>query len=201
MQKPWSIYNKVEKLRVDDLKPEQVKLILLTIPTAKMGDWYACQEGDIHWQPMSAIPDFYEDVRMLKGGSSEQAAPEVKNTNSPRRPLFEDAPDEHALKTDPALIIDLKETKERRSARRYNRNLIFKVIDGGKSFQSETSDISMSGVSLKDQLPEWVPKKFKAVLSSNKNNIQITCSRVDNNKLKLIDSESWDVIRQWLVNW
>jgi hypothetical protein len=29
----------------------------------------------------------------------------------------------------------------------------------------------------------------------------VLCARVDDSKLKLMDADSWDVIRQWLVNW
>ena len=121
MQKPWSMYNKTEKLRIDDLKTEHVKIILLAIPNSKMGEWYACQEGDLHWQPISAIPEFYEDVRQLKGnaldGQAEDgsAAPELQletdqeskpaKKQDARRPLFEDAPDDLLL-TDPALAVD-----------------------------------------------------------------------------------------------
>ncbi len=218
MQRPWSMYNKVEKLRVDDLKPEHVKLILLAIPNAKMNEWYACQEGDLHWQPISSIPEFYEDVRQLKGTAltDDQAqaigkvqpptpkadadAEDAPKKQNARRPLFEDAP-EDAMMTDPALMVDTSRTSERRSARRYQRKLMFRVIQGGKSFQTETEDVSMAGVSLNDQLPPWVPKTFRAELALNKTNVRVLCERVDDNKLKLKDADSWDVIRQWLVNW
>lgn len=231
MQRPWSMYNKTEKLRVDDLKPEHVKIILLSIPNSKMNEWYACQEGDLHWQPIGSIPEFYEDVRNLKGNAlapkEQPREVDLEDDNSPleaqkpakkapasivsenesavkkqdaRRPLFEDF-DGDLLKTDPALMVDTATTKERRTARRYQRNLTFKVIQGGKSFQAETEDISMSGLSLKDKLPEWVPKNFRAEISSNKSNVRVLCVKVDDNKLKLTDADSWDVIRAWLVNW
>lgn len=210
MEKPWSLYNKTEKLRVDDLRSEHVKIILLAIPNSRMSDWYACQEGDVHWQPISAIPEFYEDVRQLKGnaltGEAEVIAPkietppETEQKQSPRRPLFEDAPDDLLL-TEPGLVVDSAQTKERRTARRYPRKLMFKVIQGGQSFQSETSDVSMNGVALAAQLPSWVPKTFRAELTMNKTNVRVLCTRVDDSKLKLMDADSWDVIRQWLVNW
>lgn len=237
MQRPWSMYNRIEKLRVDDLKPEHVKIILLSIPNSRMHEWYACLEGDLHWQPIGSIPEFYEDVRNLKGlamgekessvvgsqsevelESSPPAAPKPAPASAParasaplvqesapqkqseRRPLFEDA-HEDMLKTDPTLMVDTASTKERRTARRYQRNLTFKVIQGGKSFQAETEDISMAGLSLKEKLPEWVPKNFRAEISSHKNNVRVLCVRVGDTKLKLTDADSWDVIRAWLVNW
>lgn len=204
MEKPWSLYNKEEKLRIDDLKSEHVRIILLAIPTARMTDWYACQEGDLHWQPIGAIPEFYEDVRQIKGKGAlpepEAEAQEKPTPQSPpRRPLFEDSPED--LRTDPTLQVDTASTKERRTARRYPRKLMFKVLQGGKSFQSATVDVSMSGLSIEQQLPNWVPKTFHAELQLNKTNIRVLCSRVSESKLKIMESESWDVIRQWIVNW
>lgn len=210
MRRPWSIYNRIEKLRVDDLSPEQVKLILLAIPTTKMQEWYACQEGDLHWKPISDIPEFYEDVRRLKHatltdeeakalGTFQPPTPASPKVENKRRPLFEDPPAD--LKTDPALMVDTSQTTERRTARRYPRKLMFKVIQGGQSFQSETEDISMSGVSLTQNMPAWVPKTFRAELASDRGNVRVLCTRVDDNKLKLMDADSWDIIRQWIVNW
>lgn len=203
MEKPWSLYNKVEKLRVDDLRTEHVKIILLAIPNSKMSDWYACHDGDIHWQPISAISEFYEDVRQLKGGhdQTEPQATDPAPTPAPvkRRPLFEDAPE--GLITDPALVVDTSQTKERRTARRYPRKLVFNVVQNGQKFESETSDVSMSGLALAKPLPSWVPKTFRAELTLNQTSVRVMCARVDSTKLKLMDADSWDVIRQWLVNW
>lgn len=204
MQKHWSLYNKVEKLRVDDLKTEQVRLILLSIPTAMMPNWYACQEGDLHWQLISDIPEFYEDVRVIKGESipaMEEPSPPARKPAPPRRPLFEDVAPE-LLTTDPALMVDKSETNERRSARRYNRSLMFTVINGGKSFQSETVDISMSGMALAAELPNWVPKTFRAEVGiSEREKVRVLCRKVRDKKLKLMEAESWELIKKWIVNW
>ncbi len=204
MQRPWSLYNKEEKLRIDDLKPEHVRIILLAIPTARMGDWYACMEGDVHWQPIGSIPEFYEDVRQMKGKpddmpSTSRHDPPAAPPQAPRRPLFEDAPVD--LKTDPTLQVDSSRTKERRTARRYARHLNFKIAQDGKVFACETLDVSMSGMSLERELPDWVGKTFKAELNLNKTTVWVKCTRVSETKLKITDSDSWDVIRQWIVNW
>lgn len=205
MQRLWSLYNKEEKLRIDDLTPEQVRIILLAIPTARMPDWYACQEGDIHWQPIGSIPEFYEDVRQIKGQSQpkteeqEEAIPPV-NKPVQRRPLFEEAPLDLSV-TDPTLQVDSSATDERRSARRYPRKLNFKVIQGGKTFETETMDVSMNGLSLEQALPQWVPKSFRAELRLNKTNVIVLCQRVSDNQMKIMDADSWDVIRKWIVNW
>lgn len=206
MQRPWSLYNKEEKLRIDDLKPEHVRIILLAIPTSRMGDWYACLEGDVHWQPISSIPEFYEDVRQIKGKPADHAAPPKQDpmaapVAAPRRPLFEDAP-EDMMKTDPTLQVENLKTKERRTARRYNRMLNFRINEGaGKIFDCETVDVSMNGLSLERDLPDWVGKHFQAELSLNNRTVKIKCTKVSADKLKLVDADAWDVLRKWIVNW
>lgn len=241
------MYNQIEKLRIDDLKTEHVRIILLAIPTRRMAQWYACREGDMQWQPISDIPEFYEDVRALKGlspageaksdprlaaevkaadmldtrtmkprknkpvssraaMSSEATAPPkapkqppVKSAQMERRPLFEDAPPEFA--TDPAFNVVTSRAKERRSARRYPRVLDFQVKLGDKIFQCQTRDISIGGISLSDTLPKWVPKTFRAKVSHKGSVVRLLCDRVTDSKLRVVQAESWELIRKWIVNW
>lgn len=200
MRKCWSLYNKEEKLRIDDLRIDQVKTILLAIPTAKIGEWYACQEGDLHWQSLSDVPDFHEEAVAIKGKDpilkltgTDGSAP--ARQPSPRRPLFEDV--DMAGGT---LEIEAVQTKERRTARRYVRNLKFK-IGGDKKFSCATADISMSGVSLKDKLPPGLGKNFKAELSLEGSKIKVLCSKVSDTTVKILECDGWDVLRNWIVNW
>lgn len=219
MQRLWSLYNKDEKLRIDDLTAENVKIILLAIPTGKMTEWFACQEGDLHWLPIATIPEFYEDVRQIKGvsfapkmaaGAEHMSVPSTPSKTAPepihpvpmkpteeRRPLFEEAPDETAK----TLQIENEETNERRSARRFPRQLTFLVSKAGKTFEGETVDISMSGLSLKSPLPDWVTKTFRAHIELNGQTTGVLCLRVDDRKVKFLEADSWNLIRLWIVNW
>lgn len=242
MQKLWSLYNRDEKLRIDDLKPEQVKIILLAIPTAKMESWFACQESDLHWQPISAIPEFYEDVRQIKGAAettvklvaggdfipdenesvksptkkpsgrpqilkrraadqAESPSPEPSPIKPlpPRRPMFEDAPTTQEKTA--SIMVENVSTRERRSARRFMRRLEFQIEIGSESFQCETSDISMSGMSLTQPLPDWAGKSFRAELHCNGETIGIFCARVTDKKLRILEADSWELVRKWIVSW
>ncbi len=218
MQGRWSLYNKEDKLRVDDLSPEQVKTILLAIPTSRMKDWYACRGGEVHWHGISEIPEFYEDVRALRGTTDSAndvnvSADAAKNVNgqaapmpparpaAPHRPMFEDA---QTNMTSPTLAMDHVQAKERRSARRYHCRLEFKIIQGGKAFNSETQDVSMTGMALQEALPTWVPKTFRAEVSHNGQVLSIVAARVEKasaNRLRILEAESWEVLRRWIVNW
>jgi hypothetical protein len=199
MQKCWSLYNKEEKLRIDDLRADQVKTILLAIPTSRMGDWYACSEGDLHWQSLSDIPEFYEDAKAIRGESLPPAkkTPARDGKVAGRRPLFEDVRDEQ----DTTLQVESVQTKERRTARRYVRNLKFQLIHGGKKFECATQDVSMSGISLKNKLPAGVPKTFRAKLSLQGSNVLILAHKVTDTTIKIAEADAWDVLRSWIANW
>lgn len=218
MQSRWMLYNKEDKLRIDDLTADQVKTILLAIPTARMKDWFACRGGDVHWQPLLNIPEFYEDVRAMRGISvtSDEvkeanldlepaktpvaAAPPPPPAPPARRPMFEEM--QHL--TAPTLAVDKVTVQERRSARRYKCRLEFKIIHGGKTFSSTTEDVSMTGLAITEALPTWVPKTFRAQVGSNGQVLSIVAARVESAeavRMKLMDAESWELLRRWIVNW
>jgi hypothetical protein len=200
MQKCWSLYNKHEKLRIDDLRLDQVRTILLAIPTSQMAHWYACREGDMQWQSLSDIPDFYEDAREIKGESLAASMPATKAApQAPRRPLFEDGAVVNEAET--TLKMESTRVKERRTARRYVRNLNFQATFNGVKFSCETKDISMNGVGLKTNLPADAPKTFKAKLVLDGATVKFLANRVTDSTLKIVDADAWDLLRNWMVNW
>lgn len=212
MQRLWSLYNKFEQLRIDNLKSEHVRIILLSIPMHRMIDWYACQEGDIHWQPIANIPEFYEDVRQIKGRkdlippkleeSQAPPSPNSKTSEEARRPLFEEVPQSIDNAKTATIALEVESTKERRSARRYPRILKFiAATPSGERFETETKDVSMSGLALVNDLPPSIDKRFRAELWLNNNCVQVACTRVNSNTVKLDQASSWDLIRAWIVNW
>ena len=209
----WSLYNSVDKIQIDDLKTEQVRIVLLSIPTVKMKDWMICRKGNLHWQSILQVPDFYDDVRELKGdtqalkpGDLNDEPPKKSGNPAPpsRRPLFEDI-DIDSEETLSLMNAGQGDVRERRSARRHLKALRFEVVQGGKTFHTETVDVSMSGMSLEEGLPEWAKKEFLAVISLNDHKMKLRVSRVDEDKshtkLKIVDAEHWDVLRSWVVGW
>lgn len=199
MHKCWSLFNKEDKLRIDDLTVEQVRTILLAIPSANMRDWFACREGDVNWQALVDISEFYEDVRVAKGTSYlETEKPTAASPTPARRPLFEDPPEQP---TEATLQVEAITTKERRSARRFSRRLTFRVFLGSKKFECSTVDVSMGGFSISEPLPEGLGKNFRAELSFSGVDMNVLCSQVSEKQLKLLEAEAWDVLRQWIANW
>jgi len=198
MHKCWSLFNKEDKLRIDDLTVEQVRTILLAIPSANMRDWFACREGDVNWQALVDISEFYEDVRAAKGSSYLDAGKPAAAPPPTRRPLFEDPPEQP---TEATLQVEAIHTKERRSARRFSRRLTFRVYLGNKKFECSTIDVSMGGFSITEALPDGLGKNFRAELSYSGVDMNVLCSQIGDKQLKLLEAEAWDVLRQWIANW
>lgn len=225
--KTWSLYNREEKLRIDDLSLEQVKIILLAISSRRMHEWYACQSGDLSWRPLAEVPEYFNDVHSIQQETASMAKaagqdfavgrqtriagiktetktkktkPRLKAVPSPK-PDAQGEIDGGLIQTVHDLIVDKAQTRERRSARRYARKISFQVTRDQGTFISETVDISMNGLSLREPLPAWVPRAFSATLKLNQYSINIQCEKVSDQKLKITAAESWDLIRQWIVNW
>jgi hypothetical protein len=79
----WSLFNKEEKLRVDDLSIEQIQTIMLAIPSSKMPSWFAWRDGDMSWQNIADFPEFFHAAR---AGKKLVDAPAKTVDN--RRPIF-----------------------------------------------------------------------------------------------------------------
>lgn len=222
--KTWSLYNREEKLRIDDLSLEQVRIILLAISSRRMHEWYACEAGDLSWRPLSAIPEYLNEVQAIqhevvvkkaagqdfieaKVSKRDKTRSKIKKPKASLKAVPTPKPDTNGeidggqIKTVHDLVVDHSQTKERRSARRYARQLLFQVTKDENRFISQTVDISMNGLSLKEPLPDWVPRAFSATLKLNQYSIRIQCEKVNEKKLKITAAESWDLIRQWIVNW
>lgn len=215
MDRLWSLFNQIEKLRIDHLKTRDVRIILLAIPASQVRHWYACQDGDQNWKPLLYVDEFYDDVQtnakvppvakqeipdktpvpsMAPAAAERNAAKPVKEE---RRPMFEEAPD---LTADSTLAMESIPAQERRSARRYLRDILF-TIEGtdNQRFHCATHDISVTGLSLTSKLPDWAQKNFKGRLQSGSEVVKVFCKRVSDTQLKILEAEPWETIRSWIV--
>ncbi len=184
MERPWSLYNKAEKLQIDDLTIPEIKVIMLSISSSRMSEWYACQAGDPQWKPLKTVS--------LAEGPPAQG-------KDKRRPMFEDAPAD--LSDIATLAVESVATEERRSARRYRRHIKFVIeLSPTQVFSCVTHDISMNGASLMEPFQMWVPKTFRAKMQLGHDKVRVHCKRVSENQLHILEADPWEMIRQWIVN-
>lgn len=213
--KLWSLYNEEEKLRIDDLTAQQVKIIMLAISSRRMQEWYACPQGKMAWLPLAEVEEFHQnsietetvEVPLQKASGGGYSAPVNTSRPEPKPTPTKSKPKLAAVETveidnrsSPTLMVDLTQTKERRSARRYARKWRFKCTINDQIFTCETVDVSVTGIKINTALPQWVPKVFKAEITLGMYSIEILCERVSSKKIKISGTENLDLLRRWIVN-
>src|SRR5580658_5311560 len=100
-QRIWSLYNREDKLRVDELTQDQVRTIVLAISKNRMQHWFVCREGDLDWRNIMDVPELFDEPTENNGlpprkklSDSRTPTPRQAAREPARRPLFEDAPPE-----------------------------------------------------------------------------------------------------------
>ena len=197
MELSWSLYNKIERLRVENLSTAQVRTILLSIPTRRLDQWYACASDQLRWLPLADHATFFEDVRVFRGA---EAAGHLQIARAPAPLKLVGAPPEAPAEWIEGSDFDLSTLalSERRAARRVSRRCEFVVAGGPGEFRSLTKDLSFGGLSIETALPAWVPKTFRATLSTAGKTAEILCTRVSDSNFQIVESDSWPVLHSWL---
>lgn len=214
MERTWSLYNRVEDLRVDDLRPDQVRTIMLAIPPSQLSNWYACQEGDLQWVALESVSEFYMDAManrqkstpLAKAAGDDSGTPDFNGVILPvsrsktnqRRPLFEDMPEN--VEAPDFEVKNEEDREERRTSVRYPRKIAVSAVVGTNTFSTHSENVSMGGMKTVHPIPDWLPRTFKAQLSLNGQTVNVYCKKIGAQQVRLMDADSWEIIRQWLVN-
>lgn len=208
-QKCWSLYNKEDKLRVDELTLDQVQTIMLAIPAGRIDSWYACREGDLQWQRLAEVEEFYEEASEIKARAPLEEQSVTRTLTATGTETYIAPKARAAIKKVPISEAKTRVEKpptleaiarERRSARRFVKNLKFRMVNGGNKFESETLDVSMAGLSLKESLPADAPKSVRANLELEGKRVKVLCNRISDRSLKILEADRWDLLRQWLIS-
>ena len=222
MSSLWSLYNLVERHRIDDLPLSHLLIVIPTIPPARIGDWVAWRPGAKDWQPLHTFPELEQTLATLQHvyeatGSFPMQRPDEK-------PLFADTVQRHQERTfadyfdesnmgldegvdaedsndELELELDERPQRDRRRARRFKKDWVVEVRIGRNQFVSHTSDISLKGMRIRDSLPDWVPLQFQAIIMNNGHALTILCSRIQRTKSQVrIEAVSTpNILKQWLM--
>jgi hypothetical protein len=74
----WSLFHKIEKRQIDDLKTDAVEVVYEVIPSKDRGDWLVWREGFATWKPLEDFPTLLQSLRkggMLSAPSQPAPAP------------------------------------------------------------------------------------------------------------------------------
>ena len=198
--KTWSLFQQPDEHRVDLLSLDEVKLILKSIPASRMNLWLARDQEASEWKSLYEFAELGLPPRSAAGPS---VAPQIKSTGAASTmKLNEMATEDHEFFDDFTLEIDHAAVEDRRSSRRYNKAYSVLLEGGDQDFQTQTVDISLSGLYIEDPIPSWAGNVFELRLTREGEHLFILCSRVKigkGNKLIIEKISAPDLLRQWLL--
>lgn len=93
----WSLYNVVERHRIDDLPLSHLLIIIPTIPPARLNDWVAWRPGAKDWQPLQTFPELEQTLATIQ--HIYEATGSFPMQRPDENPLFEDAIQRHQDRT------------------------------------------------------------------------------------------------------
>ncbi len=221
----WCLYNVKSKKLLSDLSVDGIRSIILAVDSLE--DWYVWNENWTEWSPLSLCPDFQnqplsEHLNPPEFNHNESTPPPVPiNIKS----LVMDVPVENSdvtfgyqstfVNIGDIPDLNVEESDEnndllKRSFERVSRVFDVEIEVEERVFQTQTVDVSVGGLRLKDPLPDWVVGYcLLRIIKSDKNEeVELVCSLVENQAphekyrlafSKIDDAKKESKLARWLL--
>lgn len=184
----WSLYHKTERNQLDDLRTDQVEAIYAALPKAHRKEWLIWRESFQGWK---AFEDFPEYIKALRNMKDPTAAPKPPQVNSDERTdrtrvstsLSPSSKDRTVVAKfsaeDEVVNLSLQEDGlDTRDHMRFDKKFDIRLSYGKKFFASQTVDISLKGMLIKDPLPSGLPPFFSIEIKTSQGVVPVICSVV-----------------------
>jgi hypothetical protein len=187
-EKLWSLFNELADRQIDGLKIEDAEFVVALIPTSERYSWLVWNDGLGDWinliecQELSKIPTMQSQIE-----SKEIAA--IKESISTK-------------------IEPLIERIDQRLSRRFAKVLPVEVIGQSGSFFTQTEDISVGGIKVRDPIPDYIGKNFVIILSNRSGEqIKLFCVAIRTpnakpdgaHRMRILGGEKVGLLRSWLL--
>jgi hypothetical protein len=165
----WSLFHTTEKNQLNDLRSDQVEAVYAAIPKSQRKEWLIWKEGMPTWKPFDEFP------ALLMGLRNRRDEPV---TVPPATPGAREAVQviDDSVGNINALSLAEDGSGEDRAAPRYSKRFEIKAQLGDRVFQTTTVDVSMTGMRLKDPIPDGTPKYFNVEIRSGDKVVPVLCS-------------------------
>lgn len=200
----WSLYNDTTGRQIDGLSFDQARDLCRSIPEAQREQWLAWHEGLADW---AAIVSF---AKLFASGRKTAATPPTP-APKPAAKVSESSAQTSVrgfeLQVDDHLTIEIgpEKTLDHRFNKRFEKCYTVSVNHQGRTFQSQTLNISLGGMQLKNAVPEGLGMQFTATLTRRDgHSMQMQCARLPGpartvTRLKFIDPDDTN-LRAWLLD-
>ena len=186
----WALHNSIKNWTLFDLTEREAQIVLNTLSTNELKLIYICQSGSTEW------------VRFDSATHQKLVNPNV--TSQGRFPPVNLDLQVGEMDSD-YFVIQPRKVLTPRLHGRYTVDLPITIETSGKSFASETIDVSEGGFYIKDSIPDYVAGYFLVKIKAFKNVYQIMCSIVENQKsrhrIQIVSEDSdpnYQLYRTWL---
>lgn len=96
----------------------------------------------------------------------------------------------------------MEDRSDQRKQTRFKRFIDFQAKHLNQVFQSETQDLNLQGLRLRDALPDDFPVQFQAALMIDDKAINVVVKRVkdpENLKLQIVDNANPELLKRWIL--
>lgn len=185
----WSLYQSQDQVRIDGLRLVQVHTLLRSFSYEDLDHWFAWFEGSPDWVPLSELTE------LLNASGHIYQLPPIP----PRPPRN---PNELDLRTEKTITRNLM--RDGRVIPRFQMSIDATVDYKGKLVRTQTVDISLAGMKIKDPLP--FPTDSIVIVTLNHRHLELVmrCRIVDaepapKHRLMIEKCHRMDLLRAWIV--
>ncbi len=202
----WSLFQGHDQIRIDGLRLIQVNALVRSFSLSGLENWFVWYEGAKDWSPLPELVEFINNAGQLQ--------------NLPPIPVKSSAKDIHEEETQPHLKIGSANKAEKTQTKTITRSLtrdgrilprfqmkIAAIVDHkGKIVRTETIDISLAGMKIKDPVP--FPTDAIVIVTLNHQNTELAmrCRIVDSpsgvaqQRLIIETCHRMDLLRRWILS-
>lgn len=201
----WSLFQATDHVRIDGLRINQVHALLRSFSTTGFEPWFAWYESADDWAPLSQM------VELINKSGSEQGLPPIATKPSANDKtityILNDQTQTNTPNTvpSPSAAITRSVSHDGRVIPRFKLVMSAVVDYRGKLVRSETVDVSLGGMRIKDPLP--FPSQAIVIVTLTHQNIELVmrCRLVDSanagpkHRLLIETCHRMDLLRKWIV--
>ncbi len=203
----WSLFHEGTKVQVDGLTFTQIKGVLKTVDVSQLNQWYAWHEGLSEWKLVQSFPELVGNAtpprHLPPFPPKNPGAAALDETDKPLVQVFEMREDGTRVNVQ----LDKQGFVDLRWNRRFLKSYRVQMAARGLAVDTQTVDISMGGMLLKDSLPLEFPEAFEANLTHpSGQKLRITCVKIPPhsgaawNRVKFsLTAETELILRTWLL--
>lgn len=189
----WSLYYKVDEVRLDDVRTDQVRAILCGLREEVLPYWMVWEEGTETWRPARFVLPNLRGLEIARPWAETVPAGAPSGAFDPNSGLHEIDP-----------VTEAGPIKQRVSPR-YNQTLEVVLDLDGKLLRNRTVNISMGGMLLEAPIPSGPRGPFNLIVRKDGDELHMRCRLIATRgeaagtRLFIDHCNKLSVLRRWIL--